>query len=76
MFKEALQDEIDYRDLMSGPEVSTPPRQPAPMPRQVLMFWTPQAALQNLVHVLKELRPPLRAVQHAAISVPKADEPR
>jgi hypothetical protein len=59
MFNESLQTDINYRDLMSGPEAATPPRRPAPMPRQVLEFWTPQ-----------------RALQHAAISVPKADEPR
>jgi len=76
MFNESLQTDIDYRDLMSGPEAATPPRRPAPMPRQVLEFWTPQRALQNFVHAFMELRRPPRALQHAAISVPKADEPR
>jgi hypothetical protein len=76
MFKEALQDDIDYRDLMSGLEASVPPRQPAPMPRQVLMFWTPQLAVRNLAHALRELRRPAPAVQPAAIPVPTADEPR
>jgi hypothetical protein len=76
MFNEDLQRNIDYRDLMFEPEAATPPRRPAPMPRQVLVFWTPQQALRNIVHTLRELRLPQRAVQHAAISVAKADEPR
>jgi hypothetical protein len=75
MFNEGLQRDIDYRDLMSSPDVSMPPRQPGLMPRQVLVFWTPQRALQNFVHGLRELRQPPRAMQHATISVPKADEP-
>jgi hypothetical protein len=76
MFNEDLRRDIDYRDLMSGPEASTPPRQPGLMPRQHLVFWTPQRTLENFVYVLRELRLPPRAVQHATISVPKADEPR
>ena len=76
MFNDGFHSDVDYRDLMFGPEAATPPRQPTPMPRQVLEFWTPQRTLQNLVHVLRELRQPPRAVQHATIAVPKADEPR
>jgi hypothetical protein len=76
MFNDDLQRDIDYRDLMSAAEAATPPRQPSVMPRQVLVFWTPQRTLENFVHTLRELRLPPRAVQHATISVPKADAPR
>jgi hypothetical protein len=80
MFSEMLDDRslgaVDYRELMSGSEAPTPPRRPAPMPRQVLEFWTPQLVARNLVHALTELRQPVPAIQPATISVPKADEPR
>ena len=80
MFSQMLDDrlpgEVDYRELMSASEAATPPRQPAPMPRQTLEFWTPQLAFRNFVHVLIELRRPAPAIQPATISVPNADEPR
>lgn len=76
MRDDRLQGGIDYRDLMFGPEASLPARQPAPMPRQVLVFWGPQLALRNVIVSLRDLRRPPRVVQHAVISVPKADEPR
>lgn len=80
MFSQMLEDrlpgKVDYHELMSGSEAATPPRQPAPMPRQVLLFWTPQLALRNFVYALRELRRPAPAIQPATISVPKADEPR
>lgn len=80
MFSQMLDNRLpggaDYRELMPDSEAATPPRQPAPMPRQVLEFWTPQLALRNVVHVLGELRRPAPAIQTASISVPKADEPR
>ena len=76
MFDDRFRGDVDYRDLMSGAEALTPPRQPSPMPRQVLVFWTPQVAAQYVLHALRELRQPAAVVQHAAISVPKADAPR
>jgi hypothetical protein len=77
MFDNRLPGGPDYRELMPDAEAATPPRQSAPMPRQVLQFWTPQLALRNFVHVLGELpRRPAPAIQPATISVPKADEPR
>jgi len=66
--------EVDYRQVMTEEEAATPPRQPSPMPRQVLTFWTPQLALRNFRHVLRDLRRP--ALRPATIPVPNADEPR
>ena len=76
MLDSRLQADFDYRDLMTGPEALLPPKRPAPMPRQVLEFWTPQKALGNVVHGFIELSRPRRALQPAAIPVQKADESR
>ena len=57
-------------------EPATPPLRPAPMPRQILDYWTPSALVTTMLARLRE-RPP--ALQHATVSVNvpvNADEPR
>lgn len=66
---------------LSMVEGATPPSCSAPMPRQVIIFWTPRvifaAGLQALkLHALKGLRHPRGAGERATISVRNLDEPR
>ena len=65
-------DRIDFARLL---EDATPGRRVAPMPRQVLVFWTPRRALRAGLRLMKELRrsqQPRRAV----VPIPNLDEPR
>jgi len=58
-------------------EVVTPPRSPAPMPRQVMTFWTPRLAFAAMLRGLKGLRRSLRTARRAAtVPVPNFDEQR
>jgi hypothetical protein len=56
-------------------EDATPPRQPTPMPRQVLTFWTPRRMLASSLGGLKQLRRPPRAIQRATV-IANVDDPR
>jgi hypothetical protein len=56
-------------------EAATPPRRPAPMPRQTLDFWTPRLAMAAMRVLLRGLRQAQPALQHAPVTV-NVDEPR
>jgi hypothetical protein len=54
---------------MAAIETATPPRRPAPMPRQTLVFWTPRLVMTTMLTLVKEPRQPQPAVQHAPVPV-------
>jgi hypothetical protein len=54
---------------------ATPPRRPAPMPRQTLEFWSPRLLILVLLTPFKAMLRPRLAVQRAPAAV-NADEPR
>ena len=73
----------DLQDMSAGagqlplPDTSTPPLCPAPMPSQMILFWTPHAAVAVGVRAMIELcRPRRRATQAAAVTLPSSDEAR
>ena len=75
MSNRLLQAAVQTVERIEAHEDATPPRQPSPMPRQVLTFWTPRQMLASSLRGLKQIRRPLRAVQRATV-VAKIDDPR
>lgn len=67
MSNRLLQAAVETVERVSAYEDATPPRQPAPMPRQVLTFWTPRQVLSSSLRGLKQLRRPPRAIQRATV---------
>lgn len=60
---------------------ATPPRHPTPMPRQVITFWTPRLLFVEAVHAIRMRasglsRQPIRATEHATLSLPHGDDGR
>jgi len=53
----------------------TPPRRPAPMPRQTMTFWRPRLSLATTIAILKDFRRPMRMTQRVVVPVPNVDEP-
>ncbi|MGH9809021.1 MAG: hypothetical protein ACRD9W_17515, partial [Terriglobia bacterium] len=51
----------------------TPPRRPAPMPMQVLTYWTPGAVFTAFLHGMTEGMGPHRVLRRAAIPVTHND---
>ena len=75
MSNRLLQATVETVERAPSYETATPARQPTPMPRQVLTFWTPRHILVSSLRGLKQLRRPLRAVQRATV-VANIDDPR
>jgi hypothetical protein len=73
MSNRLLQAAVQTVERVSAYEDATPPRQPAPMPRQVLAFWTPRRLLVSSLRALKQQ--PSRAIQQATV-VANIDDPR
>lgn len=56
-------------------EAATPPRRPAPMPTQTVVFWTPRRILMESARVMIVPRR-LPGIARSAISVANIDDPR
>jgi hypothetical protein len=55
----------------------TPPLCPGPMPSQIILFWTPRAAVAVGLRAMIDLCRPRRSVARAAaITLPSSDEAR
>lgn len=62
-------------------DAATPPHCPAPMPRQVIVFWTPRSLLAGALQTVKivaskALRYQVRAYQRVTINVPNHNDRR
>jgi hypothetical protein len=57
-------------------EEATPSLCPVPMPRQVILFWTPRVIVTETLHALKGLRYQGRVYQRVPVTLPNIDERR
>jgi hypothetical protein len=68
--------QADHVEGASAAREMAPPRRPAPMPRQAIVFWTPRLLAKTMAGALKELGRLPRTTRPATISISKFDAPR
>jgi hypothetical protein len=81
MIDNRVQAEATGAERSLTPDEATPPLCPVPMPRQVIVFWTPRLALVEAlqamkVFVLKSLRYQERVYQRVPMTLPNRNNDR
>ena len=63
-------------DLTAMLNEAIPERRVTPMPRQILVFWTPRLVFGEGIRVFKQLRRQQHGLQRAVVPIPNVDDPR